>query len=176
MGADQVSKNIRMYRGNGVKTTVLSVNMEFIPERALLRFDQERGQGSGKVIKIAPAESMSGISITVTNRKPEASSPKPALQMRLGVPQGEKEKGEVRQDARDARVARELQEARDHQDARASNPPQPLKLVVKKTRASERFERSARWTSRLGRRRRRCRSRAVVRVPRVAVMTMTESQ
>jgi len=75
MGADQVSKNIRMYKGNGVKTTVLGVNVEFTPEKVLLRFDQEKGQGVGKMIKVAPAESISGISITVTNRKPEANSP-----------------------------------------------------------------------------------------------------
>ena len=82
VGADQVSKNMRVYKGNGVKTTVLSVNMQFIPERALLRFDQERGQGSGRVIRVPPAESMSGMSITVTNRKPETGSPKPALRVR----------------------------------------------------------------------------------------------
>ena len=54
MGADQVCKNIWVYRGNGMKTTVLSVNSDFIPEQALLRFDQERGRGSGRLMKIAP--------------------------------------------------------------------------------------------------------------------------
>ncbi len=45
MRADQVCRNMRVYRGNGVKTTVLSVNSDFILERALERFDQERGLG-----------------------------------------------------------------------------------------------------------------------------------
>ena len=32
MKADQVCRNMRVYRGNGEKTTVLSVNSDFIPE------------------------------------------------------------------------------------------------------------------------------------------------
>jgi hypothetical protein len=133
MGADQVCRNMRVYRGNGVKTTVLSVNSDFIPERALVRFDQERGLGSGSLVRIPEAESMSGILITVSNRKPETGSQKSALTTRLGSPRGEKEKGEVRKVARDAQVEKELQEARD----RKGTHPQPS---VERARTSERFE------------------------------------
>ena len=43
VGADQVCKNMRVYKGNSVKTNVLSANSEFVPELALIRFNQERG-------------------------------------------------------------------------------------------------------------------------------------
>jgi len=137
VGADQVCKNMRVYKGNGVKTNVLSANSEFVPEQALLRFDQERGRGSGK---FAPAESMSGIAITVSNRKPEAGSLKETLRMILGSPRGEREKGEVRKEAREVQVEKELQEARDRQDGRSSVPSQPLKVIDEKTK--DRLERS----------------------------------
>jgi len=129
-----------VYRGNGVKTDVLSKNSDFIPERALIRFNQERGIDSGSLVKVPAAESMSGISITVSNRKPEAGSSKSEMRTRLGSQRGEREKGEVHQEARDTQVDRELQEARDRQDARASVPPRPLELLGEKARASERFE------------------------------------
>jgi len=60
---------------------------------------------------------MSGIAITVSNRKPEAGSSTETLRMRLGSPRGEREKGEVRkvqvEKAREVQVEKELQEARD---------------------------------------------------------------
>ena len=128
----------RVYRGNGVKTNVLSTNSDFIPERALIRFNQERGIDSGSLVKVPAAESMSGISITVSNRKPEAGSSKSEMRKRLGSPRGEREKGEVCQEARDTQVDRELQEARDRQDACASVPPRPLELLGEKARTSKR--------------------------------------
>jgi len=134
IGADQVCRNMRVYRGNGVKTTVLSVNSDFIPERALERFDQERGLGSGSLIRIPDAESMSAISITVSNKKAETGSQKSDLTARLGSPRGEKEKGEVRKAAaRNAQVVREPKAAHDRNDDR----PQPL---VEKVKMSDRFE------------------------------------
>ena len=137
MDADQVCKNMRVYRGNGVKMTTLSVNSDFIPERALVRFDQEMGIGSGKLVRIPPAESMTGISITVPNKKPETEVPKSDLATRLGSPRGEREKGEVaRHEDRDVEVIAELKVARDCQEARKSVQPRS----VEKTKASERFE------------------------------------
>jgi len=152
MGADQVCMNMRVYKGNSVKTNVLSANSEFVPEQALIRFDQENGRGSGKLVKIAPAESMSGIEITVSNRKPEAGSSTETLRVRLGSPRGGREKGEVHKEqlekvrkeqdekARKVQVEKELQAARDRQDARSSAPHQPLKAIGEKTK--DRLERS----------------------------------
>jgi len=116
---------MRVYRGNGVKTTVLSVNSDFIPDRALDRFDQERGLGSGKTIRIPDAESMTAITITVSNKKEEAVSKKPDLTARLGSPKGEKEKGEVRPTARKDPVEKEPRAAHDRKDDR------PHKMVEK---------------------------------------------
>ena len=64
---------------------------------------------------------MSGIEITVSNRKPEAGSSTETLRTRLGSPRGEREKGEVRNEqaeiARKVQVEKELQAADDRQDA-----------------------------------------------------------
>jgi len=133
MNADQVCKNIRVYRGNGVKTTVLSVNSDFIPDRALERFDQERGLGSGKTIRIPDEESMTAITITVSNKKEEAVSKKPDLTARLGSPKGEKEKGEVRPTARKDPVEKEPRAAHDRKDDRPHS-------VVEKMKRSDRCE------------------------------------
>jgi len=38
ISADQVCQNMRIYRGNGIKTNLLSSNSDFIPARALQRF------------------------------------------------------------------------------------------------------------------------------------------
>jgi len=76
---------------------------------------------------------MSGISITVSNKKPETGSPRSAVSKRLGSPRGEKEKGEVHKVAPDAQVEKELQEARDQKGTH----PQPS---VERARASEKFQ------------------------------------
>ena len=86
MGADEVCKNMWVYRGNGVRTNILSSNSDFIPQRALIRFDQERSIGSGSLIQIPLAESMSGISVTVSNRKPETVPLRSEVRTRLGSP------------------------------------------------------------------------------------------
>jgi len=134
----------RMYTGNSVKTTVLSASSEFVPELAMIRFDQENGWSSGKLVRIPPAESMSGIEITVSNRKSEAGSSTKTLKARLGSPRGEREKGEVRVEraeiARKEQVEKELQSARIRQEARTSAPRQPLKVIDKRTK--DRLERS----------------------------------
>jgi len=133
-----------MYKGNSIKTTALSATSEFVPEQSMIRFDQENGRGSGKRVRIPPAESMSGIEITVSNRKPEAGSSTKTLKARLGSPRGEREKGEVRKEqaeiARKVQVEKELQAARDRQDARTSAPRQPLKVIDERTKT--RLERS----------------------------------
>jgi hypothetical protein len=60
VAADQVCMNThmtRMYTGNIVKTTVLSASSEFVPELAMIRFDQENGRivvPVGKLVKIPP--------------------------------------------------------------------------------------------------------------------------
>jgi len=133
MKADQVCRNMRVYRGNGVKTTVLSVNSDFIPDRALDRFDQERGLGSGKIIRIPDAESMTAITVTVSNKKEEAVSKKPDLTARLGSPKGEKEKGEVRPTVRKDPVVKEPRAAHDRNDDRPHT-------VVEKVKRSDRCE------------------------------------
>ena len=110
----------------------------------MIRFDQENGRGSGKLVRIPPAESMSGIEITVLNRRSEAGSSTKTLKARLGSPWGEREKWEVRKEqaeiARKVQVEKELQAARDRQDARSSAPRQPLKAIDEKTK--DRLERS----------------------------------
>jgi hypothetical protein len=127
-----------MYTGNSVKTTVLSANSEFVPELAMIRFDQENGRSSGKLVRIPPAESMSGIEITVSNRRSETGSSTKTLEARLGSPQGEREKGEVHVEraeiARKERVEKELQSARIRQEARTSAPRQPLKVIDERTK------------------------------------------
>jgi len=131
---------MRVYRGNGVKTNILSSNSDFIPARALLRYAQERGKEAGTRVRIPPTESMTDLEITVSNRKPEIPAPKPSLSKRLGSPRGEKEKGEVardvRRDDREVEVIGELKVAKDQQEARASAHPR----LVEKARAAERFE------------------------------------
>jgi len=140
ISADQVCQNMRVYRGNGIKTNLLSSNSDFIPARALLRYAQERGKEAGTRVRIPPTESMTDLEITVSNRKPEIPAPKPSLSKRLGSPRGEKEKGEVARDVRredrEVEVIAELRVAKDQQEARASAQPRP----VEKARASERFE------------------------------------
>ena len=85
----------------------------------MIRFDQENGRSSGKLVRIPPAESMSGIEITVLNRKSEAGSSTKTLKARLGSPRGEREKGEVHKEqaeiARKGNVEKEQQEARIRQ-------------------------------------------------------------
>ena len=87
---------------------------------------------------------MSGIEITVLNRKSEAGPSNINLQARLGSPRGEREKGEVRVEraeiARKERVEKELQSARSRQEARASALRQPLKVIDERTK--ERLEHS----------------------------------
>ena len=124
--------------GNSVMTTVLSANSEFVPELAMIRFDQENSRSEGKPVRIPPAESMSGIEITVSNRKSEVGSSTKTLVARLGSPQGEREKGEVRVEraeiARKEHVEKELQSARIRQEARTSAPRQPLKVIDERTK------------------------------------------
>jgi len=89
---------------------------KFVPEQAMIRFDQKNGRGSGKLVRIPPAESMSGIEITVSNRKPDAGSSTRTLKTRLGSPGGEREKGEEQAEiARKVHVEKERQEARIRQ-------------------------------------------------------------
>jgi len=133
VSADQVCKNIRVYRGNGVKTTVLSINSDFIPDRALERFDQERGLGSGKLIRIPDEESITAITVTVSNRKEIINKTKPDLSARLGSPRGEKEKGEVPPTARKDSVEKEPRAAQDRKDDRRHS-------VVEKKKRSDRCE------------------------------------
>jgi hypothetical protein len=64
---------------------------KFVLKQAMIRFDQENDRGSGKLVRIPPAESMSGIEITVSNRKPDAGSSTRTLKTRLGSP-GERER------------------------------------------------------------------------------------
>jgi len=87
-----------------------------MPEQAMIRFDQENGRGSGKLVRIPPAESMSGIEITVSNRKPDAGSSTKTLKTRLGSPRGEREKGEVRKEQ--AEIARKVHVEKERQEAR----------------------------------------------------------
>jgi hypothetical protein len=122
---------MRVYRGNGVKTTVLSVNSDFIPDRALARFDQEKGLGSGKTIRIPDAESRTDITITVLNKKEFINPKKPDLTARLGSPKGEKEKGEVPPTARKDPVEKEPRAAHDRKDDRPHS-------VVEKMKRSDR--------------------------------------
>jgi len=140
ISADQVCQNMRVYRGNGIKTNLLSSNSDFIPARALLRYAQERGKEAGTRVRIPPTESMTDLEITVSNKKPEIPALKPSLSERLGSPRGEREKGEVARDVRredrEVEVIAELRVAKDRQEARASAQPRP----VEKARASERFE------------------------------------
>jgi hypothetical protein len=133
MTADQVCQNIRVYRGNGVKTIVLSVNSDFIPDRALERFDQERGLGSGKSIRIPDEESITAITVTVSNRKEYIDPKKPDLTARLGSPKGEKEKREVPPTARKDPVEKEPRAAHDQKDDRPHS-------VVEKMKRSDRCE------------------------------------
>ena len=116
MSADQVCQNIRVYRGNGVKTTVLSANSDFIPDRALERFDQERGLGSEQTIRIPDEVSITAITVTVSNRKENTTPKKPDLAARLGSPKGEKEKGEVPPTARKDSVERKPSSQRGRED------------------------------------------------------------
>jgi len=140
VGADQVCTNMhmtRMYMGNSVMTTVLSANSEFVPELAMIRFDQENGRSEGNHVRIPPAESMSGIEITVSNRKSEAGTSNLKVQARLGSPRGEREKGEVcvvAEIPREERVEKELESARNQQKARASVPQRPLKAIDERTK------------------------------------------
>jgi hypothetical protein len=135
---------MRIYRGNGIRTNLLSLHSDFIPARASLRYAQERGKEAGTRVRIPPTELMTGLEITVSNRKPENPTPKPSLSKRLGSPRGEKEKGEVarevartvRREDREVEVIAELKVAKDQQEARASARPRP----VEKARAAERFE------------------------------------
>jgi len=143
ISADQVCQNMRIYRGNGIRTNLISKNFDFIPARALLRYAQERGKEAGTRVRIPPTESMTGIEITVSNKKPENPTPKPSLSKRLGSPRGEKEKGEVAREAREVRrgdreveVIAELRVAKDQQEARTRAQPRP----VEKAKAAERFE------------------------------------
>jgi len=134
ISADQVCQNMRIYRGNGIRTNLLSLNSDFIPARALLRYAQERGKEAGTRVRIPPTESMTGLEITVSNRKPENLTPKPSLSKRLGSPRGEKEKGEVTREVR--REDREVEVIAELKVASASAHPRP----VEKARAAERFE------------------------------------
>jgi len=132
MSADQVCQNIRVYRGNGVKSTVLSANSDFIPDKALERFDQERGLGSGKMIRIPDEMSITAISVTVSNRKEDINTKKPDLAARLGSPRGEKEKGEVLPTARKDPVEKEPRAAYDQEDRPRG--------VIEKMKRSDRCE------------------------------------
>jgi hypothetical protein len=140
ISADQVCQNVRIYRGNGIKTNLLSSNSDFIPARALLRYAQERNKEAGARVRIPPTESMTDLEITVSNKKPEIPVPKPSLSKRLGSPRGEREKGEVAQDVRredrEVEVIAELKIAKDRKEARASAQSRS----VEKARASERLE------------------------------------
>jgi hypothetical protein len=134
MSADQVCQNIRVYRGNGVKSTVLSTNSDFIPDKALERFDQERGLGSGKTIRIPDEMSITAISVTVSNRKEDISAKKPDLAARLGSPRGEKEKGEVLPTARKDPVEKEPRAAHDREE---EDRPRSM---IEKVKRSDRCE------------------------------------
>jgi len=143
ISADQVCQNMRIYRGNGIRTNLISKNFDFIPARALLRYAQERGREDGTRVRIPPSESMTGLEITVSNKKPVNPTPKQSLSKRLGSPRGEKEKGEVAREAREVlrgdrevEVIGELRVAKDRQEARAKAQPRP----VEKAKAAERFE------------------------------------
>jgi len=133
MSADQVCQNIRVYRGNGVKTTVLSTNSDFIPDRALERFDQERGLGSEQTIRIPDEVSITAITVTVSNRKEDKNPKKPDLAARLGSPKGEKEKGEVPPTARKDPVEKEPRAAHDREEDRPRS-------MVEKVKRSDRYE------------------------------------
>jgi hypothetical protein len=140
ISADQVCQNMRVYRGNGIKTNLLSSNSDFIPARAMQRYIQETGREAGTRVRIPPTESMTDLEITVSNKKPETPAPKPSLSKRLGPSRGEREKGEVARDVRrgdqDVEIIAELEVTEDRQGAHASAQPRP----VEKARASERFE------------------------------------
>ena len=89
--------------------------------------------GSGKTIRIPDEESMTAITITVSNKKEEAVSKKPDLTARLGSPKGEKEKGEVRPTVRKDPVVKEPRAAHDRKDDRPHT-------VVEKVKRSDRCE------------------------------------
>jgi hypothetical protein len=129
MSADQVCKNIRVYRGNGVKTTVLSVNSDFIPDKAMERFNQERGLGSGKLVSIPDGVSITAITVTVSNRKEIIDKTKPDLSARLGSPIGEKEKGEVPPTTRKNFVEEEPRAAHDREDDRPHSMVEKVKRL-----------------------------------------------
>jgi len=134
---------MRIYKGNGIRTNLITRDYDFIPARALLRYEQEREREDGPRVRIPPAESMTGLEITVSNTKPVNTTPKQSLSKRLGSPRGEKEKGEVTREAREVlrgdrevEVIGELRVAKERQDARAKAQPRP----VEKAKAAERFE------------------------------------
>ncbi len=133
ISADQICRNMRIYKGNGIRTNLITKDYDFIPARALLRYEQEREREDGPRVRIPPAESMTGLEITVSNTKPVNTTPKQSLSKRLGSPRGEKEKGEVTREAREVlrgdrevEVIGELRVAKERQDARAKAQPRPV--------------------------------------------------
>jgi hypothetical protein len=97
------------------------------------RFNQERGLGSGKLVKIPDEVSITAITVTVSNRKEDINKLKPDLSARLGSPRGEKEKGEVPSTAHKVPVEKEPRAAHDRKDDRPQS-------VVEKMKRSDRCE------------------------------------
>ena len=75
----EVNKSGSLYKGNGVKTTILTMTSVFTPEVARKRLDQEQGETGDGVVKVPKTDDQPEISVTVQYKESNPQPQKPPM-------------------------------------------------------------------------------------------------